>query len=103
MNWIQVFTTTNSKEEALKIANALINKRLAACVQLVGPITSVYSWKGKNGTAKEWLCIIKSKKPLYPRIEKMIKSIHTYSLPEITTFKIEGSKEYLAWIEKATK
>ena len=100
--YVQIFTTTGSKKEASNIAKSLVSKRLAACVQVVGPITSTYRWKGKVETAKEWLCIIKSRKELFAKVEKDIMCIHSYELPEITMTEISGCNEYLSWIEKNT-
>lgn len=101
--YIQVFTTVGSKKSAAKIADTLVDENLAACVQVVGPIHSTYIWKGKREKATEWLCIIKSKKTLYGKIEKRIRSMHSYSLPEITTAEISGERKYLAWIDRETK
>lgn len=99
---IQIFTTTDSKKDAANIAEVLVSKKLAACVQVVGPITSIYRWKGKVETAREWMCVIKSRKELFAKIEKEIKRVNSYGLPEITVAEISGSKEYLSWIKKNT-
>ena len=101
--YIQVFTAIDSKKSAAKIAGALVDERLAACVQVVGPVQSTYIWKGRKEKATEWLCIIKSKRTLYGKIEKRIRSMHSYSLPEITAAEISGEKNYLAWINRETK
>ncbi len=100
--YIQIFTTAGSKKDAANIAKVLVSKKLAACVQVVGPITSTYRWKGKVENAKEWLCVIKSRRALSAKVEKEIKRIHPYELPEITTAEISGSNEYLSWIKKNT-
>ena len=68
--YVQVSTTTEKKEDAEKIAKVLIGKKLAACVQIFGPILSTYWWQGKVETADEWICNIKSKRVLYDEIEK---------------------------------
>ena len=97
--YIQVFTTTEKKKDAEKMAKALLELRLAGCVQIVGPITSTYWWKGNLETAEEWLCIIKSKRSHYEEIEKAIKGIHPYETPEIiATPIVVGSKDYLKWL-----
>ena len=102
--YIQVFTTTEKKEDAEKIAKALVEKRLAGCIQIVGPIVSTYWWKGNVETAGEWLCFIKSKKTLYEDLEKAIKEIHPYEIPEIIALPIiSGSKEYLDWLNNEIK
>lgn len=97
--YIQVFTTTEKKEDAERIAKALLEMRLAGCVQIVGPITSTYWWEGSLETAEEWLCIIKSKRSHYEEFEKAIKEIHPYETPEIiATPIVVGSKDYLKWL-----
>lgn len=97
--YIQVFTTTNKKTIAEKIAKLLIKKKLAACIQIFA-IKSFYEWKGKIEKAKEWLCIIKTKKIFYEEVEKIIKELHNYEIPEIISMPINGSKDYLDWIGK---
>lgn len=102
-NYIQVTTTTGSRAEAEKIAQALVTKRLAACVQLIGPITSVYWWQDEVETAEEWLCYIKSKQGHYPELEAAIQLIHPYDTPEIIATPITlGSRDYLRWIDAET-
>jgi len=99
--YVQVFTTTAKREDAEKVARILVEKRLAGCVQTVGPIRSTYWWKGKIETAQEWLCFIKSEKRLYRELEKTIKDIHPYETPEITAAPlVEGSREYLKWLDQ---
>lgn len=98
--YIQVITTVSKKTDAGKIAKYLIDKRLAACVQIAGPIKSIYRWKGKIETAKEWVCIIKTKKSLYKKVEAAIKKIHPYEVPEIIAVPIAAAnKDYLKWIK----
>ena len=98
-DYIQVTTTTGSKEEAHEIARGLVERKLAACVQVAGPITSVYRWKGKIETSQEWLCIIKSGMSLGERLEKAIREMHSYEEPEIiATPIVGGSQSYLKWL-----
>ena len=102
--YIQVLTTTKKKEDAERIAVTLVEKKLAACVQITGPIMSVYRWKGNIERASEWQCWIKSKEALYREIEETIKSIHPYEVPEIiATPIVAGSGEYLGWLESGLK
>ena len=102
--YIQVFTTTEKKEDTEKITKIILERRLAACVQILGPITSKYWWKGKIETTEEWVCIIKSRKNLYKELEQAIKEIHAYENPEIIALPIEtGRKEYLNWLNKELK
>jgi periplasmic divalent cation tolerance protein len=101
---IIVLVTCGSEEEALKIANALVESRLAACVNLVAPIRSIYRWEGRIWDEKEWLLIIKTQKNRFEELEKKIKSLHSYSVPEIVSVPIvEGSSSYLNWISENTK
>ncbi len=100
-SYIQVTTTTSTKEEAEKIAQHLVGEKLAACVQIMGPITSTYRWKDKVETAEEWLCFIKTKESLYPELEKAIISLHSYETPEIVAVPItKGSPSYLSWMDE---
>ena len=101
---IQVTTTTATKEEAQKIARHLVEQKVAACVQVSGPITSVYRWKGKVETAEEWLCLIKTQESLYSELEKAIISLHSYETPEIIALPIiTGSRDYLSWLQNETE
>ena len=101
MDFIEVRTTTETKEDAGRIARALVEGRLAACVQIIGPIESTYSWKGKIETAMEYQCLAKTRAPLFAEVEKTIKSLHPYETPEIVAVSIAtGSAEYLAWLNE---
>jgi periplasmic divalent cation tolerance protein len=94
-----VLTTVSSTDEAQKIARALVERRLAACVNIVSPIESVYRWKGEIESAKEWLLIIKTSAEAFGAVERAIRELHSYELPECIELSIEGgSAEYLAWI-----
>ena len=100
--YIQIFTTTKKKEDAEKIARTLVEKRLAGCIQIL-PITSIYRWRGIE-REEEWLCLIKSKKTLYEELEKTIKEIHPYEIPEIIAVPIiAGSDDYLKWLNNELK
>jgi periplasmic divalent cation tolerance protein len=101
---IQVSTTVAKRQDATKIAKSALEEKLAACVQVIGPIGSTYWWKGKMEDAEEWLCLMKTRKQLYPKLEKRIKAIHPYEEPEIIALPIvDGSAGYLRWIEEETK
>ncbi|MFA5867679.1 MAG: divalent-cation tolerance protein CutA [Actinomycetota bacterium] len=100
---IQIQTTVATKEEGEKIADALVQAKLAACVQIIGPITSMYSWRNKVETAQEWLILIKTRTDLYDRVEKEILAFHSYETPEIIAIPIErSSAEYLGWLNEET-
>jgi periplasmic divalent cation tolerance protein len=103
-DYIQVVTTTERREDAERIARALVEERLAACVQVTGPITSTYRWQGKIETAQEWQCWAKSRGDLYARIEQTIRRLHPYEVPEILAMPIAaGSADYLAWLDAETR
>lgn len=102
--FIQVFTTVETREDADRMASEVVRKRMAACAQILGPIRSLYWWKGKVEEAGEWLCVLKTRKDLFPRLEKEIKSLHRYDVPEIIALPIvAGSEAYLKWIEEETR
>ena len=101
---IVVLVTCGSEEEALKIAKTLVEGRLGACVNLVSPIRSIYRWEGKILDEKEWLLVIKTQKQWFEEVEEKVKSLHSYSVPEIISLPIvEGSSSYLQWIKENTK
>ena len=98
-----VLTTAGSQEEARKIAHALVERRLAACVNIVPPVESIYRWQGKIETAEEWLLLIKTQAELFDRVRNAVKELHSYDLPECLMLEVAaGSPEYLEWIAKNT-
>lgn len=102
--YCMILTTTETLTDAKKIAAALIEKHLAACVQIEGPVTSVYRWQGKIENAQEYRCFIKTKSDLYQSAETLIKSIHPYSVPQIVAVPIvNGLESYLNWIDAETE
>lgn len=101
---IQVITTTETKADAQAIARALVEKRLAGCVQIIGPITSTYWWEGKIKTAEEWLCLIKSRRALYEALEETIREVHPYDVPEILAVPVvAGGRDYPEWLDGELK
>lgn len=97
--YIQVVTTTERKEDAQKIAHVLVEARVAACVQVLGPITSTYRWQGTVETAEEWLCVIKSREDRYQELERAIREVHPYEVPEILAIPVvAGNASYLQWL-----
>ena len=99
-DYIQVLTTTEHEEDARRIARTLVEARLAACVQVVGPITSTYRWKGSIETSREWQCAAKSRADLFARLEEAIRGVHPYEVPEILAVPITaGSRAYLEWLD----
>jgi len=96
---LQVLTTVGSEEEAREIALLLVDRRLAACVQVVGPIVSRYRWQGAVEEAEEWQCLAKTEAARYPEIEAAIREVHSYEEPEIVATPIvAGSTAYLRWV-----
>ncbi len=99
-----IYSTVPSLDEAEKISGALIKTKLAACVNIIPGIKSVYWWKGKIESSKELLLIIKTKKAVVPKIIKFIKNLHSYKVPEIIALPIiEGNTAYLNWIKDSVK
>lgn len=96
---IQVMTTVEGRAQAEKVAETLLAAQLAACVQVVGPMTSYFHWQGKNEKSSEYLCLIKSRRYLYAEIEAAIRKVHPYEVPEILAVPVvAGSAPYLHWL-----
>lgn len=99
-----VLTTTSSLEEGKKIALALVERRLAACVNIVPRIESVYRWEGKVEEAQEFLLLIKTTESAFERLREAIQQLHSYELPECVAVAVEdGSLPYLRWIDESVK
>jgi periplasmic divalent cation tolerance protein len=99
-----VLTTAESMSQARRIADALIERKLAACVNIVSGVQSIYRWKGKAEEAEEWLMWIKTTAAAFPRVCETIKELHSYELPECMSLAIDdGSGEYLKWIEESVE
>ena len=100
--FVTIISTAGSAEEAQKIANALVTRKLAACVQTLA-INSCYMWEGRVNNDPEQLLLIKTREELFSAVEEAIKALHSYTTPEIICIPvIKGSKEYLAWITNVT-
>jgi periplasmic divalent cation tolerance protein len=94
-----VLTTTASREEAQKIARGLVERRLAACVNILPKVQSIYRWQEKIEETEEWLLVIKTKQHVFERLRDAIVELHSYDVPEIICLVIEdGSRAYLQWI-----
>ncbi|SRR5690554_2986442 len=101
---IQVFMTAGDKEEAQRIAQAIVEQRLAACVQVLGPIYSSYWWEDELETAEEYLCLMKSDRRVYDELEAAIKKVHSYDTPEILAMPVTaGNPDYLQWLQQELK
>jgi len=102
--FILVLVTCGSEQEALKIAHFLVEDRLAACVNLISPVRSIYRWEGKICDEREWILFVKTKKERFEEVEKQVKARHSYSVPEIIALPIvDGSVSYLDWIKEMTR
>ena len=97
-----VLTTASSEEECKKIARALVENRLAACVNVVSKIDSVYRWEGKVEEAQEYLLLIKTTAEAFPGVREAIGRLHPYEVPECIAVAVEeGSEPYLKWIDES--
>ena len=104
MSAIVVLTTTETFAQAEKIAQVLVETELAACVQILPPMTSVYRWQGQVEKATEHLLLIKTLRTSYAAVEAAIKANHSYQTPEIIALPIEaGAEDYLAWLAESVK
>ena len=94
-----VLTTAGSEDEARKIAHHLVETQLAACVNIVPHIESVYRWQGKVESNREWLLLIKTSADRFPAARDAIRAMHSYELPECVAVNItDGSPDYLKWL-----
>ncbi|HQL00458.1 MAG TPA: divalent-cation tolerance protein CutA [Smithellaceae bacterium] len=101
MSFIQVMTTTETRQQAQAIARRLVEDKLAACVQISQAIESTYLWQGRIECSQEVLCAIKTREDLFPQVEAVIKKMHPYETPEIIALPIaKGSKDYLQWLDE---
>jgi periplasmic divalent cation tolerance protein len=99
-----VLSTAGSTEEAHKIARYLVDNQLAACVNIVPQIESIYRWQGKVESSAEWLLLIKTTSENVPAVEDAIRELHSYDLPECIAIAIEGgASEYLDWIGQSVE
>jgi len=101
---IVVFVSVGSEEESLSIARALVDERLAACVNLIPQVRSIYRWEGEICDEPECYLIIKTRQKLFQALEEKIRVLHSYDVPEIIALPVvEGLSSYLEWIHKETQ
>jgi periplasmic divalent cation tolerance protein len=99
-DFIIVLVTTKDKAEAEKISLALLEEKLIACANIVGPVASCFLWQGKIDRAEECLVVMKSRKNLFAQLTARVRALHSYEVPEVLALPIiEGSADYLAWID----
>jgi len=98
----QVTTTLPDQSLAENLAATLVGERLAACAQVMGPVSSTYRWKGEAEHAEEWYCHLKTTVGRLPELQKRIRELHPYEVPEIIAVPIShGDEQYLAWVREA--
>lgn len=103
MDVLQVTITAESRDQAGALAGALLERRLAACVQVVGPVESRYWWEGRLESSTEWLCVVKTTVERYDELEAAVRHAHTYDVPEILAVPVvKGSQPYLRWVDEET-
>lgn len=96
---VEVRTAVDSLERAEEIARDLVTQRVAACVQVIGPLTSRYWWDGEVRVVTEWLCLIKTRADAYDRLEAALLEVHPYDTPEILAVPVErGLASYVNWV-----
>lgn len=101
--FLLVLTTVSEETKGREIARRLVEERLAACVTMTSAAQSLYWWDGKVVKDREYMLVIKTKASLFSRVEKRIKELHPYQVPEILAYAVEkGSAEYLNWLDKET-
>ena len=104
MNEIVVFVTASTEEEAAGIAHALVQARLAACVNIIKGVRSVYRWEGKVEDDPEVLMVVKTQRALFAQLQSKVRELHSYSVPEIIALPIvEGLESYLKWLRDETR
>jgi periplasmic divalent cation tolerance protein len=102
--YLQVLTTVDSRDAAERVGRVVVEARVAACAQVVGPIHSTYWWEGKVEAAEEWQVLMKTTEQRYAELERVIRQAHTYDVPEIIATPITGGgADYLSWVEKETR
>jgi periplasmic divalent cation tolerance protein len=101
--YVVVYVTAPGEEEAEKIAGVLLENKLAACVNIVRGVRSIYRWQGKIEDGAEVLMIVKSRREHFERLQATVKQLHSYSVPEIIALPVvEGSEGYLQWLKEET-
>lgn len=95
---VEVTVTTPDRALAERLAEVLVGERLAACVQVGGPVASVYRWEGRVERAEEWTCRAKTTRDALPALEHRVRAIHPHRLPEILAIPVSGAAGYLDWV-----
>ncbi|MGC8798417.1 MAG: divalent-cation tolerance protein CutA [candidate division WOR-3 bacterium] len=99
MEYLQVFITVPDRRTAARISRVLLAERRAACVQVLGPVASSYHWQGRVEHSREWLCIVKTGRRHYRALERRVRQLHPYEVPEIIALPVStGYRQYLEWL-----
>ena len=102
--YVQLQVSVPNKEVGDRLKDVLLQNRLAACIQILGPIESHYWWEGEIAVSQEYLCLIKIQELQYQEVEQLILEIHPYEIPEIIAIPIsQGLRTYLQWIDEAVR
>lgn len=103
-DYVIVLVTTADREEAEKISRALLDERLIACANIIGPVTSLFWWNGKIEKAEEHMLLMKTRSEMFEKIAEKIKALHSYEVPEIIAISIiKGFKPYLEWLNNSLR
>ncbi len=103
-SYLVVMVTTASKKDAETVAERLLEAKLIACANILGPVSSHFHWSGKIERAEEYLLLMKSRLDLFEELSEMVKALHSYEVPEILSFQVaKGSKAYLDWLGSVLK
>jgi periplasmic divalent cation tolerance protein len=99
-----VFVMAANENEASRIAQALVEEKLAACVNVMGPVRSIYRWRGTIENANEYMLVIKTSRHYFSKLERRVRELHSYEVPEIVAVTLAaGSKPYIAWLAESTR
>ena len=102
MEYTLIMVTASSREEAEKIATTLLERKLIACANILGPVSSRFWWQGKIDSAEEYVIFMRTKRELFDQVADNVKQLHSYEVPEIIALPIvEGAKPYLEWINSS--
>jgi len=102
-DFAMVFVMAANEDESDRIAQALVEENLAACVNIVGPVRSVYRWRGAIENAREYMLVIKAPREHFSKLERRVLELHSYEVPEIVAVALAaGSKPYIAWLAEST-
>jgi periplasmic divalent cation tolerance protein len=103
-NYIVIIVTTANKSEAEKIAHSLLDERLVACANIIGPANSLFWWHGKIENAEEYMLLMKTRSEMFEKLAEKVKALHSYEVPEIIAIPIvKGFKPYLEWLNNSLR